>query len=1233
MNRAALLLMLAAACGGSQGRGTTPEPTALDRLRERAAADANDAEAWSQLAEIELLGHGGDASRARETIDHALGLRPNAPSLHLLSAWEHDQHGRMRESFEALLTTIEKARTDAEERSPVIAEVALSDLADLRGHVTGYDERVAPLLERILAEPGRLGLYVVDQAAHLLMAHGYRQGEEEIAARAIARLGCLEDWRAVGPFGPHAMLTFDERQPAEAEGALADEYPLGPGRDTAETYEPKSRACRNVLTGPSYTSHAGGSTIVETFVEVEHGGRHLLSVSSGDSFKLYVDGELVHTSDQRRRLQGVFTHVPVDLDAGRHEIELKVTARMRGRTFEMILDRPGRLGEGWDPTRGDALPQDGEEHTAPLNLVLRTRALGRRGLHLDAREAIRGRATDDASAHLLLLRAAVAERDPYMPDRREEELTRGWVRQALARDPDAVWAAMWLAHAQQGAQERFMAIGALAERWPDVMEVQLSWANALRTRGQEAEAEAIVRRIREALPDECGPVRVLQGMLRARQRVSEANALVDDLMSCDATSTARLELLQRQRRWEEARAELARMEPLIGESAHRRHRLRIARASGDEELADRLQQEIWDEEGVSPQETLHRVDELYAAGQEREAIALLEREMDEHPAELVSLRSVRRDFTGNDDLEPYRVDGQEIIEAYESREGGDAEAQSQEGQVLVFDYMVTRIYEDGSARHLVHQIFKVQSEEGRQNLGQLSLPGQILTLHSIKPDGRRLEPEAISGLDSIPMTDLAIGDYVEYEYVRGQGPSMGGSFLSGGWSFDSYDEPFHFSQIVVLMPQDMELTVEAQGPVPDPEVSTEDGLKRMSWTMRDVPAREREPMSVPRPPFRPFLRLGWNAEWDLYFDNTREGLTDRDPQDPAVERLVREVLAGAESLEERITRLHSWTTENIQPVDAWGGVAPLMVAAKRGHRTRVLRYLLEVAGIDARFVISPRADTVAPGELVRTGLYQTVVIEVPREGGESLFLWAEDRAGDWRTLPQAIRGQEGIALVEGLPRVQVPALDPRHDRREVEAEVRVESDGSSVIGVVERSFGQAAGFLRSRLRQLPAADLPRMLTEGYVGRVLPGAEDVQIEVGGLDDPYGPLELRYVARVRNHGRVSGGRRYVPPMFPAVLARSLAPLPSRTTTQFVAGIAADVTMRISGPGAPRALRDVTLEAGGARYERRSRQAEGALVVERHLVVPMSYVQAEDYPQFAAWCRAVSEAEVAEVAVPLR
>lgn len=1224
MTAAALFAALLSACGGARSRSTNAgELSPLDELRAQAADDADNVELQRQLAEAELLWPGGDMDAAVRGLDASLQQRPTDTSLLLMRALVHDFHGEHSAALDVAIRVVEVAKELPTDEAAHHAEYALTMMVAQWGGTPRYEERVRPLLDSLLANPGALGEPAVRWAASLRRQLAWRRGDHAAGRAAAARGGCLvEGWRAVGPFGPLPMSTYDDEQPALGLGPLAERYDLGVGRGEDAVFEVESQGCALRFAGGEVSG--AGTTIAETFVEVESAGRHVFVVGTGSAFKLYVDGELVHALDRRQGLYARRIHIPVELSAGRHEVELKLTARGAARA-EVILDWPGRLGQSYEPSRGASL--DGEPNGS-FERVLRTLILLSRSDNVGAREAFGPIASFELPPLALEVYRRVIRADPFITAERTGELETRLIAQIAEQDTAAVYAALASAQSEQGTVEQAQRIRAVAERWPDVLGAQLALTNVLRQQDQLTDAEEVLGRLRERFPDECGLVAQLRELYRSQQRVAEANALVESIIACDATSAERYRLFVRQRRWEQAEAEVARLEPLFEDPDELRTlRLELAIATGNTEAAETIRRTIDAEsERPTPSQTLRAVDDALAAGRRGEAVRILDAAFESQPEEMASLRPLRRDLTGRDDLEPYRQDGLEIIERYESGDVQHPDAT----EVLVFDYMVTRVYPDGSARNLVHQIYKVQSEEAIERLGQLSLGGQILTLRSIKPDGRQLEPESIRGLDTIPMSELGIGDYVEYEYVTGGAPLYNGGFRSPGWSFDSSQHPFAFSQMVAVVPSDVEVTVEALGGTPEASVRQDGDLKIMTWTMEHVPSRPPEPNAVPVPPYRPTLRFGIDADWESFFPPLREALLGRDPVDPAAMRLVRRLVGEAQSPQDIAARLHAWVSENIEPAQGLTAVAPLMVAAERGDRSRVLRYLLTLAGLDARLLVVRQFGTMEPGPLATGGIYEGLLLQVVPEGGEPFIVWADGRHAPYDYIPPGLRGQSGVVVLgnETMSRVTIPDVGAGADVLSVQVDMRFEGE-DALLEVEQQFFGMGALAWRREIERLPPAELERLLSEGFVPRVLPGADVIALEVDGAEDVRQPFILRYRARIPNFGRRGpGGSILVPPLFPTNLAAQQASLPSRTTSMGVPAFAQDVRVVIHGGQASQP--PVAVERGNIRYARRVVQEGADIVIERSIRVQNAVIPAGDYADYAQMVRELSQIDMVETPV---
>jgi len=1231
------LLSFAVACGGARGRGpeTPEEVAAMERLRAAAWAHPNDPDRWARLAELELLGEAGDLDRARATLGRAIELATTDAArarLALLSAWEHELQGRPDETLEAYFAAVDAARgagrgVDARPWSPVVAEVALDGIRNAKGSVADYDARVRPVLERLLEEPGGLGHAAVDAAGIALANLEERRGDDEAEEALVRRLGCLRDWKAAGPFGPYPNLSFDERWPAEARGPLAGPYDLRPGATEQAPFEGEAKDCRVSFRNED---HAGpGSTIVETFVEIAEGGPKLLRIDTSASLKVTVDGELVHTVDRRRELHPGYVFIPVDLDPGRHELELKLTTSSSAPTVAVALDWPGRLAPGYEPSRGVDIP----DPTTPAERLIAAHALEGRGNGVAAAWIV-GLGDDGplSSAAMAVHRANLLSGESFLPRDVREELQSVQYQRAVERAPDALVPALYEVSRRKDPNEVFEGYAELQKRFPDVVGFRYGLADMLQARGRPREAEAELRRVRRDYPKECRPVAALRELLASTDRVAEANALVADLMACDATSQARFDLLREQRRWADAEQELERLAPFLEARQLRTLRLELATARGDRETERAIRDEIMDEHPESSSTTRRRVDRLLAAGRQRAALAMLDAVAKQDPTNMEGLRNLRRDLTGEDDLEAYRIDGSAVLESY--LEDGDPYPDAP--QVLVLDYMATRIYPDGSARHLVHQITRVQSEESKERLGQFQPRGRLLTLHSIKPDGRRLEPERIAGVDTIPLTDLAIGDYVEAEFIWTTGPRRNGGFLSAGWSFASTVQPFHHSEMVVVVPDEVELTVETTGPVPPSTEERRAGERVLRWLMEGVPIIEAEHdwVAVPETPW-PTLRFGWRAGWEPFFVVARDSLMDLAPSHPLGRVVCRDIVAGARSREESAGRIVDWVHEHIEPEDnSWGSSAPTMLYAESGNHVRVAHYLMQECDIPVQIAFARGIHRTPPGPLVDESAYSQAVLVVRAAGeGDPLVLAPGHRDAAWDWIPPEIRGQEAVLVADGSPRLTVPDPGPQSDLQRYEVEVVTNGGGAATVHVQEAHRGRAGSVLRRALRSIPEGDKARLLSENYVGRLLPGGTVTAIETGDPMVRDQPITLAFSADVPRFGRVAGGVVRVPHLFPQDLAARWAQRATRESTLGVDGQTMEVVTVYRGLDSPertvQGLPPVALDGfGGGRYRREARVDGVAVVVERTLFLPEMNVPAADYPDFAAFCRAISTAETAEV-----
>ncbi|MBZ0116438.1 MAG: DUF3857 domain-containing protein, partial [Sandaracinaceae bacterium] len=537
-------------------------------------------------------------------------------------------------------------------------------------------------------------------------------------------------------------------------------------------------------------------------------------------------------------------------------------------------------------------------------------------------------------------------------------------------------------------------------------------------------------------------------------------------------------------------------------------RIGIAQGRGDDAEVGRLISQLQERMPQAVGPVMLEVDRLFARREEQQARRRMDRALAEEPEAMIELRRALRAMGGSSPLERYRLDGAQVIREFES-----SGRTYREPMVLVLDYTVHRVFADGSMLELTHNVFRLQSQEAVDAMGEFEVPegAQLLTLQTVKADGRRLEPDEIAGKETISFASLAVGDYIEFEYLRPRGSAAGypGGFVGERFYFQSFETPFDRSELTVVVPREIELTIDPRGPAPRTETREDDGTRVYQWRVRESRPLVQEPGSVASVEFLPSIYWGHGASWEQYVESLRDVLADRDVRDPAVERLVREIAGEGASPEARARRIYAWALREIDDSQDLFGQAAAMVAARSGNRTRALRYLLAIAGVPAELALvrSFTADSTR-SELPDDDLYQNLLIRIRGDGGDPIWLSAGAQDAPFGYIPPPLAGMDALVLNEQAERATVTERSLEADLRRVEVEVALRGDGGARVTVVESYRGAGAVLWRNQLEEVPEAELERQFESGYVANLLPGSTLERLVISGREDPEGELVLRY-----------------------------------------------------------------------------------------------------------------------------
>ena len=1224
-------------------------PVSIDTLRRKAAENPKDAEAQKRWASAELFAERGDAARALGAIKSALALSPKDAALWLELGIERAVHGEPAEALQAFLRSLEWTPSAPTQRDLMVAEVSAKAIDDLKDVTPNAIEKSrARLLTILRRHAPRLSAEAAFTLSQIATEFAFRRGDMKEVDALLGAQGCVRRWKMAGPFGPHELLGFDATLPAEAPGPLRASYDLGPGRGVRATREIEARGCLTSLNHP--VLEEGGSSVALASADLKRSGHYLLRVETNHAAQVSVDGKVVVRLDARRFFLPRITYHSLKLPAGKHEIRVKVASRQAGPSFALALwaasDAQRALEDSLraSPLDDELTKLKGlEPKVQPLDGYLVAASLLARGDIPRVRHLLESKVeSEGSSASMSLLAALATLSDALLPEDLRRDEARRHLTRAQRRDPKAWYPPLQLARlsvAEGRALDAIRSLRRATERWPRSLGLRMALAELLLARGWEAEADRVIAQARRAVPGSCLPLQVAFSAAQKQEKGKEAGQLADALAECDARNNSRLLLRLAQRRWAEASRELeriAQLEPRQTRLQSKAIQLELANGKGDSKTVDALLRELSQAMPRSSMIARARLDRQIAAGDlagaKAQARALLAKE----PTAMESLRALQRLVLDDFELAPYRLDGPAIVRDFE-RSGRSYE----EPQVMVLDSTVVRVFDDGSSLELTHNIFRVQSQEAVDQHGEYEIPegARLLTLRTLKADGRKLEPDLLAGKESLSLPNLAPGDYVESEYLRfsPSPPSFMGGYVGNRFYFRNYEVPFDRSELTVLLPKSLRPLFDPRGKAPAREESTRGDLRVMRWRVIGSKARAPEPASVNPREFIPSINLGVHASWGRFVTGIRDVLADRAVYSPSLRRFAETIVGKEGDPEKRAKKLYSWVVENIDENPQAFGLAPHMMAARAGNRARVLHYLLGLLDIPSDLVLvrSVAADQTR-STLADEDSYNYLVVRLRLEGADR-WLYTGERFAPFAYLPPALRGQDALLLAERPQMLRLPGRD-FEDLRRIEVTLTLRNDKEAEAEIREELHGAVALAWRQQLEAIPPALLRSRFEEGYLSQLLPGASLRALKVHNQKAVDRPLILAYRATLSSLGRKGEGRWYLGALFPSMLSARYAQVAQRRTTELVAPpLAHDIRIRLRLPASMKidqAASALVLRSPlGMSFEARWRPEKGEWVAERRLRLPLKRVKPSDYRRFAEFCRQVDRIEARETSVVQR
>ncbi len=988
-----------------------------------------------------------------------------------------------------------------------------------------------------------------------------------------------------------------------------------------------SLSCGLAVRSPS---GAPGVVYVKTVVQAPEAGPAVLHVVFARPFVLAVNGMKIFGPEDRLRPRPSLREIPVNLRQGKNVLRFKLPvfaspARLQVQVTHGPLPKPGST----KPTAAYRALAD----------VLHMAAAMHGGL-ADAGRAAAARLIKHTPKFTwgLYWAARLERADDLVGRRVGRARARVLLRKALRRAPGATRIRLAMASALRRKGKTRKALDLLRKIPPKAAKVpnasriiDLARIRLYRNLGWRALAFRRVQKLARAHRSWLPAWKVYYLLALGEQSAAATLEAVRRIRSLDATSMGWAQTLARSGRHKEAVDEAHRLFKLTGDSRLLRLlavQLRLARLPAGAVWRMLVRRASWDTES-----RLALADHLVSLGRPADAIRLLALGRQAHPED-ASLRRALRALGGADPLARYRVDGRAAIATYRKAKWGKGKA-----PVYVLDRSVMHVFPSGGRVSITHQIVHLRTREAIARYAEVKLPPgvRVLTLRTIKQDGTIREPEDVGEKNSVSLSDVAVGDFIEVEYRsagRAQTFWRAGGFFGSSFSFRSMAAHFFRSELVVVTPRTLTLQHTAWGNPPKPVTRIRGTLRETRWTANRVERVVPEPLIPHLAGILPTVLVGARVRWQDYLRQRAELAYDNDVASHAVRALARK-LCRDKPPEQGARAVYVWVQKHIEESGNYSRPASRTLAARSGSRLALLRTLLRQCGVrtlETR-LLKPRHRELARGTIPPVRLHSQPALWLRLKKGE-VYLLPQLQQAPFGYLPPLFRKASALSVNRPGAKATRTPDQPGADARRTTMTVILEPDGSAVILGHEKLHGLIGLKFRAALRRVPAKQLRQYLERAFFGRFFLGAVITRLTFKHAKKLDRPLEMIYRLKVprlaRSVKRPGGGKRLVlrSGFFPALVGRiygrlarrrlplrlgPMGPMSLRLTIQLPAGFQAT---SLPPP--------VSLQTPYGRFSLKATARKGAVELRRSLQLPFRIVGPKQYPTFTVFAAQVDRAE---------
>ena len=1073
----------------------------------------------------------------------------------------------------------------------------------------------------------------------------------------------LVKWSWIGPFTGFLMTGFEAAQPFDSDPKLADAYTVGSKTLTPFKYAPENRT-------PMAASFTG-IYAAETRIVSDTPQDIMLTVQGAHFYTVFVDNTPVLTRDIKDFGKNATLASTFSIPEGEHLIRLRIALSSTANTTSLIrlwltpqngLDSIREL----DDTSG-AIPDSSS--VKAIARIDNTRLLGDTSA-----------ATGDLLQTWIAAPIAIADGNAQHAD--------AILTEALKKHPDDAVANFWLAMRYSNdkdlapALRSEKAIALLKQLSTDAPQFALAheylmleylkqkqprlaldaWADLKQNLPDTADQAEIMNSLAKALswtefaekfthdaaklsPNACA----LAAREAEYQRINNSyvafDALPDTVKACPNVIRAYAKTEGNDSQTHDWLADIQKLSDEFPNNASLRMEAINLRAASDPQGALRQFEDLLDSvsRGYYPafasEDALEFIDRLRAQNLESDADRLLTKLADTFPNDEI-FQNMLWQHTLTRPFEDLRIDGMRIIQEYATQDHNDAGS-----SVMLLDYAATRIAPNGAKLGLTHQISRVLSKEGKNEIGEIYLPdaASVLKIRTIK-DGtfEIFEPEAILYKQSTTAPNLAVGDYVEVEYLTFDPPvsNVLPRAVTDAFYFGTNSSPMRRSEYVFEYPKDANVQIVENGP--KDQIRTECAPKgdyiRCTASRENIPVFIPEPQSSSPNELIPNIQVYYNYDWNTILSSLSETITRQTRMTPYIKTYFDKLdIPKSSSTWEHARDIYDAVLESIDESESVRNTdddsATNTVTRGIGSRMVTLKALYDLAGMESYFALVRSVTAMKGSETLPAqydNSYATMLI-VETEKGPAYVQPAEDYV-PFDYLGNDFQNQQVIPL-DGRDPYLSRVNDKEAMRARIDISYDIADDGTAKAKSEETIRGTRALVMRNFLTMFKNDhDKAELVVENSLANSYGRVALSRLDHQNLDDKNQPLVIQYDFDIANFADQDNGTlNIISKIFAYNLVAQTAQL-SPDQRKYPLIVTNDIlsarTLTFHAPDGYTwdlsTIRDVSIDTPFGKYSRTSHIDGKALKIAEMIELLPQRVETEEYAAFRNFCLSVDEAQ---------